>query len=119
MFIDSEKGLNKTPKGYFSQLIQTRSKSINEVSSEVSFRFQSNLERQHSMLILGVPRVRKTMMVHQMNEAQYHNHDRTNEDSRAYSHYIQHGHQNATRIYLRYPCKGRLYHLITTLLEKK
>jgi hypothetical protein len=57
-------------------------------------------------------------MVHQTNEAQSRNHDRTNKDSRAYSHYRQHGCQNATRIYLGNPCKGRLYHLITTLLKQ-
>jgi hypothetical protein len=83
MFRESEKGLKKTPEGYFSQLIQTRSKSINVVSSDVAFGFQSELERQQSMLILGVPRVRPRMMVHQTNEAQSHNHDRTNKDSRA------------------------------------
>jgi hypothetical protein len=83
MFRESEKGLKKTPGGYFSQLIQTRLKSINVVSSDVAFRFQSELERQQSMLILGVPRVRPRVMVHQTNEAQYRNHDRTNKDSRA------------------------------------
>jgi hypothetical protein len=119
MFRESEKGLKKTPKGYFSQLIQRRSKSINAVSSDVVFGFQSKLERQQSVLLLGVPRVRPRMIVHQTNEAQTHDHDRTNKDSRAYSHYRQHGRQNATRIYLGHPCKSRLYHLITTLLEQK
>jgi hypothetical protein len=55
MFRESEKGLKKTPRGYFSQLIQTRLKSINIVSSDVTFRFQSELERQQSMLIFGSP----------------------------------------------------------------
>ena len=31
----------------------------------------------------------------------------------------QHGRQNATRIYLGHPCKGRLYHLIMTLLKQQ
>jgi hypothetical protein len=55
MFRESEKGLKKTPRGYFSQLIQTRLKSINVVSSDVAFRFQSELESQQSMLIFGSP----------------------------------------------------------------
>jgi hypothetical protein len=81
MFRESEKGLKKTPGGYFSQLIQTILKIINGVSSDVSFEFQSELEIQKRVLILGVPRVKPRVMVHQMNEAQSRNHDRTNKDS--------------------------------------
>jgi hypothetical protein len=55
MFREFEKGLKKNPRGYFSQLIQTRLIIINVVSSDVSFEFQSELERQQSMLILGSP----------------------------------------------------------------
>ena len=55
MFREIEKGLKKTPGGYFSQLIQTRLKSINVVSSDVSFGFQRELERQQSMLIFWSP----------------------------------------------------------------
>jgi hypothetical protein len=64
MFRDPEKGLKKTLGGYFSQLIQTRLKSINVVSSNVAFGFQRELERQKNVLILGVPRVRPRVMVH-------------------------------------------------------
>jgi hypothetical protein len=52
-FRESEKGLKKTPRGHFSQLIQTRLKSINVVSSDVAFGFQSELERQKRMIIFG------------------------------------------------------------------
>jgi hypothetical protein len=55
MFRESEKGLKKTPRGYFSQLIQARLKSINVVALDVSFGCQSKLERQQSMLIFGSP----------------------------------------------------------------
>jgi hypothetical protein len=55
MFRESEKGLKKTPRGYFSQLIQTRLKIINVVSSYVAFGFQSELERKQSKLIFGSP----------------------------------------------------------------
>ena len=83
MFRESEKGLKKTPQGYFSQLIQTRSKSINEVSSDDSFRFQREIDRQQRVFILGVPGVRPRVMVHQTNEAQSRNHDRTNKESQS------------------------------------
>jgi hypothetical protein len=53
MFRESEKGLKKTPRGYFSELILTRLKSINIVSSDVSFGFQIELESQQTMLIFG------------------------------------------------------------------
>jgi hypothetical protein len=56
MFRDSEKGLKKTPRGYFSQLIQTRLKSISVVSSDVDFIFQRDLERQQIMLIFWSPK---------------------------------------------------------------
>jgi hypothetical protein len=55
MFRHSEKGLRKTPRSYFSHLIQKRLKSINVVSSDVSFGYQSDLERQQSILIFGSP----------------------------------------------------------------
>jgi hypothetical protein len=55
MFRESKKGLKKTPRCYFSQLIQTRLKNINIVLSDVAFGFQSELERQQSMLIFGSP----------------------------------------------------------------
>ena len=83
MFRESTKGLKKTPGGYFSQLIQTRSKRINTVSSDVSFRFQSEIEGQQSVLIFGVPRVRPRVIMHHTYEAQSRNHDNTNKDSRA------------------------------------
>jgi hypothetical protein len=53
MFRDSEKGLKKTPRGFFSHLIRTILRSINVVSSDVAFEFQSELEIQQSMLIFG------------------------------------------------------------------
>jgi hypothetical protein len=55
MFRESEKGLKKTLRGYFSQLILTRLKSINIVSLDVAFVFQSELESQQSMFIFGSP----------------------------------------------------------------
>ena len=55
MFREYEKVLKKTPRGYFSHLIQRILKSINIVSSDVSFGFQSDLEKQQSMLIFGSP----------------------------------------------------------------
>ena len=81
MFRESEKGLKKNLEGYFSQLIQTILKRINTVLSGVAFIFQSELERQQSMLILGVPRVRPRVMTYQTYEAQYCNQDMTNKDS--------------------------------------
>jgi hypothetical protein len=60
MFRESKKVLKKTPGGYFSQLIQTISKSINTVSSNVAFEFQRELERQQSMLIWESHRVEST-----------------------------------------------------------
>jgi hypothetical protein len=55
MFRQSEKGLKKTPRSYFSHLIHKILKSINVVSSDVAFGYQRNLERQQCMLIFGSP----------------------------------------------------------------
>jgi hypothetical protein len=55
MFREYEKGLKKTPRGYFSQLLLTILKSINIVSSDVAFGFQREIKRQQSMLIFGSP----------------------------------------------------------------
>jgi hypothetical protein len=54
---------------------------MNIVSSDVSFKIPSELERQQNMIILGFPRVRQRVTVYQKNEAQSRYHDRTNKDS--------------------------------------
>jgi hypothetical protein len=58
-------------------------------------------------------------MVHQVNETQSHNHDRTKRDRELKVIGDSMDAKNATRIYLGNPCKGRLYRLITTLLKNQ
>jgi hypothetical protein len=69
------------------------------------------------MLKLGEMRMSPKVMVHQVNDAQTRNHDRTKRTPEPKVIGDNIDAKNETRIYLGNPCKGRLYHLITTLLK--
>jgi hypothetical protein len=71
------------------------------------FRGSEKGLKEDPFKILGVPRVRLRVIKNHANEAQTRNQDKTNRDSRSYSHYQQHGCQKCKKDLARVSMKGK------------
>jgi hypothetical protein len=95
-----------------------RSKRINKVSLDVSFKIQARL-KDNKPFSLGSPSGIGQRKMKKKYEASTQSHGRTKHDSRAYE-VLWHGNQMENKDITRMPMEGRLYHIkYDTLIDKE